>query len=58
VLFVDFVAGALGMYFFGKIPLKTAELLQFTYLPGDILKAILASIIYAALPNKLILWKK
>jgi biotin transport system substrate-specific component len=53
VLFLDFIPGALGMHFFGKMPLMTAEKYQFTFIIFDLVKAISAGFIFVPLAQQL-----
>ncbi|WEV61300.1 biotin transporter BioY [Streptococcaceae bacterium ESL0729] len=54
VLLLDFL-GALGLHLSpaSKMPLLKAIYLQITFIPGDTIKALLASLVYVFLPKKL-----
>ena len=52
VLFIDSM-GAIGLTLVTKMPLSKALMLQLTYLPGDVIKALVASAIAVALQTRL-----
>ena len=51
VLFIDSL-GAIGLTLVTKMPLSQSLVLQLTYLPGDVIKALVASTITVALQSR------